>query len=250
MVATDWPSKFVVLSTHFDDGVMSMAGLMSRASAPVTVVTVHGGPPAPGLAVSSWDSGCGFSSPEEAYGARRLEDTRACSMLGVGQALLPLADGPYLDGRGLDALDDLLAELEPGTELYVPLGTNQPDHTLVRDHALRSVAGRTDVTTRLYADLPYTSALPEWNTDEAVVALPEAQETGAAFREVDHRWGLTLAHDIRLTDEEWARKRDAVLCYASQLCPVATMPESAGGRVLLDRDGPLRRERAWTLGDR
>ncbi|MFF3753120.1 PIG-L deacetylase family protein [Streptomyces sp. NPDC002018] len=239
------PPATVILSPHFDDAVLSLAGLIPSLDSPVTVVTVHGGAPSPDHGVSWWDSTCGFSSAGEAYLARRAEDARACALLGAGCVALGHPDGPYQDGGPLDELDSYLADLDPGTRLLVPLSTNQPDHARVRDHALGRLTALGRPLPLVYADLPYTGHLPEWGTPGTEAALAKHVDFGVAYQDLDSRFALRVAYELNLSDERWAAKRAAVQCYASQLAPLAVDHGS-----VLARGGPLRAERVWALEER
>ncbi|MET4925352.1 PIG-L family deacetylase [Streptomyces sp. PSRA5] len=232
----------VILSPHFDDAVLSLAGLIPQLPGPVTVVTVYGGEPGPHHPVSWWDSVCGFSTAREAYRARRVEDARACALLGVESVFLNHPDGPYGDGTELTAIDRFLAELAPETLLLIPIATNQPDHEKVRDRALAVSGNLGRPLPLVYADLPYTGHLNEWGSPGADHALSGSHLYGLAYQDMTSRHELRLAHDLTLTDDQWALKRDAVLCYGSQLAPLA-----ADHGMMLARTGPLRAERIWSL---
>ncbi|MEV5678361.1 MULTISPECIES: PIG-L deacetylase family protein [unclassified Streptomyces] len=237
------PWRTVILSPHFDDAVLSLAGLLPELPGPTAVVTVHGGAPDAGVPASGWDDLGGFSTGAEAHRVRRAEDARACALLGVEQVTIDHPDGPYVEG-GLQptALDTLLRSLAPGTRVLTPLGTNQRDHRAVRLRAMRVLAETGAPAPWVYADLPYTGHLPEWDTAQACEALAESEAYGLAYQELrrDHR--LTVRHELRLDDDRWAAKREAVLCHASQLA--ALVP---GHGDFLVRNGPLRTERIWSL---
>ncbi|WP_186781669.1 PIG-L deacetylase family protein [Streptomyces sp. CBG9] len=239
------PWRTVVLSPHFDDAALSVAALVRRLPRPLTVVTVFGGPPPEDSPVSWWDATCGFSSAAEAYACRRAEDARACALLEAEQILLPNPDGPYGATGPLRGLDALLAGLTADTTVLVPLGTNQPDHERVRHQALAALDRPDAARTLVYADLPYTGHLPEWATDGASDALAASQKWGLAYQELTRHHPCSVAHDVRLDDEQWAAKRAAVLSHASQLAPLA-----ADHGSLAARSGPLRAELAWTLDAR
>ncbi|WP_405826227.1 PIG-L family deacetylase [Streptomyces sp. NBC_00838] len=233
----------VILSPHFDDAALSLSGLISQLPGPVTVVTVYGGEPAAHHPVSWWDSVCGFSTAREAHRARRAEDARACALLGVESVVLDHPDGPYGDGGELTGIDDCLAELPSDALLLIPIATNQPDHEKVRDRALEVAAKLGRAVPSVYADLPYTGHLDEWGSAGADHALGRSHHYGLAYQDMTSRHDLRVEHDLTLTDDQWALKRAAVLCYGSQLAPLA-----ADHGMLLARNGPLRAERVWTVG--
>ncbi|MFF5565474.1 PIG-L deacetylase family protein [Streptomyces sp. NPDC012623] len=237
----------VIISPHFDDAALSLAGLIPALDSPVTVVTVHGGAPAPGHEVSWWDRTCGFSSAGEAHLARLAEDARACALLGVEQIVLAHPDGPYGYGsEGVpDELDACLADLDPAARVLIPLATNQPDHAKVRDRALAVLEKLGRPLPLVYADLPYTGHLPQWGTADTDTALLADEDFGVSYRKITAHYRTRIAHDVVLTDRQWAAKRAAVLCYASQLAPLAVDHGS-----LVARDGPLRAERVWELAAR
>jgi LmbE family N-acetylglucosaminyl deacetylase len=88
----------VVLSPHLDDAVLSLGATLhrdARRAWDVTVLTVLAGDPASGEPASRWDAQAGFSTAGEAAAARRTEDLRACTMLGVRPVWLPFVDGSY-----------------------------------------------------------------------------------------------------------------------------------------------------------
>lgn len=232
----------VILSPHFDDAALSLAGLITQLPSPVTVMTVYGGEPAAHHPVSWWDSVCGFSTAREAYRARRVEDARACELLGVESVVLDHPDGPYGDGGELTGIDAALAELPSDAVLLIPIGTNQPDHEKVRDRALAVAEKLGRATPSVYADLPYTGHLDAWGSAGADHALGRSHLYGLAYQDMTSRHDLRVEHDVTLTDEQWALKRAAVLCYGSQLAPLA-----ADHGMLLARDGPLRAERVWAV---
>jgi LmbE family N-acetylglucosaminyl deacetylase len=93
----------VVLSPHLDDAVLSLGATLHRVARrawDVTVLTVLAGDPASGEPASRWDAEAGFSTAGEAAAARRAEDLRACTMLGLRPVWLPFVDGSY--GRPIE----------------------------------------------------------------------------------------------------------------------------------------------------
>ncbi|MFE7116266.1 PIG-L family deacetylase [Streptomyces sp. NPDC057654] len=241
------PWTTVVISPHFDDAALSLAGLLRRLDGPAAVVTVHAAAAPAGSELSYWDSVCGFTSTAETHRARLAEDARACALMRVDQVLLDHADGPYRNREPLTALTDFLAALPLTTRVLLPLGTNQRDHQAVRDQGLAALATRpgTDAADALrpwvYADLPYSGAADEWGTEEASAAL-ERSDRGSAYRALASRHHLEVVQDVHLTEEEWLAKREAVLCYTSQLAPVAV-----DHKAFLRHPGPLQSELVWEL---
>ncbi|WNO71422.1 PIG-L deacetylase family protein [Streptomyces sp. AM8-1-1] len=234
--------RTVVLSPHFDDAALSLGGLLPLLPGPTAIVTVYGGAPPADAPTSWWDSSCGFSSAAEAYRCRRAEDAAACGLLGAEQVVLDHPDGPYADSAELPGLDAFLETLAPDVRLLVPLGTNQPDHATVRRRALKVLAALRAPLPWVYADLPYTGHLPEWGTDEADAALAVNTTYGPAYRELLDGHRTTVRHGLRLDDDQWARKRAAVLCHGSQH---AALAGDHGG--FLARTGPLSAELVWSL---
>jgi LmbE family N-acetylglucosaminyl deacetylase len=242
--------RVVVLSPHFDDAALSVAGVLGRLPGTKAIVTVHGGAPEAALPLSDWDASCGFISGQEAFETRLAEDARACAVLGVEQIALPYADGPYLGRERLHALDEFLAALDPDTEVFIPLGTNQRDHAAVRDQALLFLAASQRIRPRIYADLPYTAGVSGWGTHAATATLASCPHYGEAYRTVLSRCSLNVVYDIRLTDAEWSRKRTAVLAHASQMGAVAAMPERYACGTPLRYPGPLSHELVWAVTSR
>lgn len=239
--------RIVAVSPHFDDVVLSMAGLIARSAGPVAIVTVHGGSPQRGSRPSTWDLDCGFVSADEAYQKRLAEDALACELLGADQIALPNADGPYLEGDHLQLLDELLLALPAGVDLYLPMGINQPDHLKVRDQALAALSHQRDVLPLLYADLPYAGAVPGWGIGEDAAALARDPVAGEGLRTFALENDLRLVCELAVSGGLWLAKRNAVLCYASQLSVVAAMDELAGAGPLLGPNGPLRHELVWQV---
>jgi LmbE family N-acetylglucosaminyl deacetylase len=237
---------YVVVSPHYDDAALSVGGLLQRLDGPVVIVTAYGGePPATLRTASWWDASCGFRDPGEAYRTRTAEDTRACALLGAERLALPHPDGPYGDAKELPALEEYLRALPPEARVLLPLGIHQPDHAAVRDCGLAVLAEAGGRVPWVYADLPYTGHLPERGTDGATAALARSAERGLAYQELAARHRTRVVHDIRLDAAEWAAKREAVLCYSSQIAPVAV-----DHGAFLRSPGPLQAELVWEVSGR
>lgn len=105
--------RVVALSPHLDDGALSLGGSIAeatRSGADVRVVTVFAYDPAGDATAAPWDAACGFRSSTEAARARRVEDARACGLMGATYSWLPFADEEY----GQSVSDDRLWEAIAG----------------------------------------------------------------------------------------------------------------------------------------
>jgi len=190
------PHAQIIVSTHFDDAVLSLAHVLQAAGPLATVVTVCGGPPPDGLPVSEWDAGCGFASGPDAARARVAEDAAACAVTGARPLPLDHADTPY---ALLPDAATLQAEIGPllrgNSTLWLPAGIGNPDHAHVRDALLPLAADG-----QIYVDLPYAGPLE-----------------------------LAGTIDVRLAPAALERKLAAVRCHASQLSSLQrTWPDLLG----------------------
>ncbi|WP_436760742.1 PIG-L deacetylase family protein [Streptosporangium sp. V21-05] len=226
----------IVVSPHFDDAVLSVAGLLARREGNAAIVTVLGG--AAGEELSAWDRLCGFASAEETARERRAEDARACELLGVDQVALDNPDVPAAK-LPLDDLEAFLTEhVTARTRVLVPMGIGNADHEAVRDRALDVLEKVESAERWVYADLPYAAAVREWGSPAAGQALAGK----SPVRALAERYRLGVEAPSRLEGAGWALKRRAVLAYASQIAPLA----SDHGEFLA-MPGPLQYELVWAL---
>ncbi|MEV0418730.1 PIG-L deacetylase family protein [Streptosporangium canum] len=230
--------RTIVVSPHFDDAVLSVAGLLARDEGPAVIVTALGG--APGEELSAWDRLCGFASAEETARERRAEDARACEILGVDQVALAHPDAPVA-GLRLRELEGFLAgHVTPETRVLIPMGIGNADHEAVRDQALDALRKIGARPPWVYADLPYAAAVREWGTasaDQALAGKPPV-------RALAERRRIRPELRIRLEGDEWTAKRRAVLAYASQIAPLA-----CDYGEFLAMPGPLQHELVWAVED-
>jgi LmbE family N-acetylglucosaminyl deacetylase len=220
------PSTQLVVSTHFDDAVLSLSHVLQRAGARATVVTVCAGAPPSGLPVSEWDALSGYTSGPEAAHSRAREDLRACAVTGARRTLLHHVDGPYrerpLKAGAIRSAVELL--LGAGDVLWMPAAIGgHPDHVVVRAALLPLAARLAPARLRVYADLPYAGRHGHRLPRAVAAALP----------------GLR-GRRVPVTGKAFERKLEAVLCHESQIAPLTD-----GEPRLLDPDGVLASERVW-----
>lgn len=229
-----------VLSPHLDDAVLSLGGTLAQWAhdgATVRLVTVLANDPDSVAPAGPWDTACGFTTSGEATRARRIEDARACAVLGVEPAWLPFGDEQY--GRGADdgaiwagvraALEGARTVLLPGFPL-----TN-PDHEWLTSLVL----DRTDGSPRLgfYREQPYAVSHlmgrrrhgRAKTPARGVLDLGVFTLTGRAPHHGGHRALAGPARqDVRwvacpLTVGQWWTKQAAMRQYASQLGQLGAM---------------------------
>lgn len=210
------------LSPHFDDAVFSCGGRIwtqGQASEKVVVVTVFGGAPEAGAALSSYAQELQARWGEPVAGARRrqAEDVRAITLLGATRMHWPYLDCIYRRTPGgdlpyvgedalrgeIDASDaDLIGELGrriaalplvSDGRLYVPLGVGRHvDHRIVRRAA--ELSGH---PLSYYEDFPY------------------ARDGRAVKAALAHAaWRPEVAE---LSEQALRAKIAAMACYGSQL---------------------------------
>jgi LmbE family N-acetylglucosaminyl deacetylase len=210
-------ARHVVVSTHFDDAVLSLGGALLALGGDAAVVTVRGGVPAPGTQASWWDRACGFADAAEAARTRRREDAAACAASGAAAVHLDFLDRPYApaDERLEDVAAAVARHVPREATLWLPAAIGgHPDHVATRD-ALLPLARRRAGPLVVYADTPYACA--------------EGWETPDAERDPDGRWqpqlhafaavGIELGEParLRLDARTTARKVALLRLHATQL---------------------------------
>jgi hypothetical protein len=195
--------KIVVVSPHFDDGVLSCWTLID-GPADVTVLTVFTeGPGRPGF-VAEWDADTGVDSSTRME--QRAEENRAAlSLASRRPADLGGLEGIY--GGGSVDPEELRPHLARADAVYIPAGVGiehvNREHVVVRDACL-SVRG----DCRFYADQPYSLFRDD-------TELPPGLAPGAARR------------IMMLDDDQRSRKARAIACYAGDVGKL----ESAFGSI-------------------
>jgi LmbE family N-acetylglucosaminyl deacetylase len=223
--------RWIYLSPHLDDAVLSAGGLIheqARAGLPVEVWTVLSGFP-PGDELSSFAQEMhalwGFSSAEETVQERRQEDDRAAALLGATTLHFDFLDALYRRGPEGEWLYPQDVSVEPqAADASLPAVIAEavslrllPDDILVCqlgigghvDHAIvREAAGLLGRPLWYDADIPYLFDHPE-----------ELSPTTAGMSEMLHpvsEAGL----------EAW---QQGIMVYASQISTVFDDPAAMPG---------------------
>jgi LmbE family N-acetylglucosaminyl deacetylase len=224
----------IILSPHFDDAVLSCWHLLT-GTGEVLVVNVFAGEPPAGV-LGWWDRFAGASESAAAVRARIAEDRRALALAGRAHVNLPFLDSQYreADQAPAEIVEALRGVLVAGARIYAPasLGDGHCDHTAVRAAALALRAEGADVT--LYADLPHATMLgwPRWVLDGGCSSGEDraAEQWACQLEATGLPPGQMAVAARRLRTEDYARKLEAVLAYASQRRPL----ERAFGSSLED----------------
>ena len=200
--------RWIYLSPHFDDAVLSYGGLIfeqARQNLQVEIWTIFAGD-APAGPLSPLALRChvewGIPDVHALVAARREEDQAAAAIVGAEIAHFGLPDciyrrsangeplypdevfvpfHPFEQGLDADIAAALAAELEPQDILVSPLAIG--DHV---DHRLaRLAAERLDRPLRYYADIPYVIRRPD-------MLAPATQEMASDLYSVSeeglHAW--------------------------------------------------------------
>jgi LmbE family N-acetylglucosaminyl deacetylase len=220
--APHWEGNVAVVSPHLDDAVLSVGASMraaARRGANVTVVTVRAGNPASQTPADASNRAMGFATAGAAAVARRGEDVRACTVLGVQPLWLDFPDDRNEQAPPSGELDRALHQelarydvvLTPGFPLL------HPDHLAVTRTVLENLGpGR---PLGLYVEQPYAT----WN----VVARSRTprRTRGAAPATL----GLRVSpaprwHGSGVRPDDWLAKLRAVGAYSSQLRVLRRLP--------------------------
>lgn len=222
--------RLVVISPHFDDGVMG-AGYVIASYPGTVVLTVMGGrPPAYPPEPSAWDAAGGFKPGDDVVGVRREEDRRAVEVLGGTSRWLDFCEHQYLEPEArpgaaeiATVLAGVLDEMAPTAVLF-PMGLGNPDHVTTHEAGL---IARRDLAER------EPPVAPAWfcYEDQGYKHLPGllAWRVARLLRRRPWPTPAILPHQ-----EDEARKRRALWCYRSQIAPLErehALTERLAGRV-------------------
>lgn len=184
----------LVLSSHFDDAILSCGSFMAGRS-DVTVLTVFSGIPEDPKLLTDYDKSCGFKSSNEAMEARRWEDGQATAILGAEWEHLGRLDYQYSGGDYKSLSAQLIGTIALGDYEMVlaPLGLLHSDHIALSDAILKLNLQNL----YLYEDLPHRVTHPE----HVFKRLGEIKNTQLTF----------------IGDGPIELKMRALLCYKSQI---------------------------------
>ena len=206
----------LVFSAHFDDALLSAAGLINQRP-DTTVVTVFGGRPPPGVPSHPWDQATGRAMACEAVDVRAQEDREALELVGARQQYLGFFDQPYRTSRRIHEdpnvsgplenelvphFGRLIDDIRPG-QVMLPLGHPKwhPDHHATSEAAIAALHARRWCDPIVYLDLPYGLATPR---------LARSRQEELRQR------GFSVDVYLASTDLSPALKRDVLSRYRSQ----------------------------------
>ena len=178
--------RVVVVSTHFDDAVLSCWSLLNRHGEEARVVTVFGGGPPPGE-LGWWDAKLPGAMDSQARIRQRSEENRsALALTGSRRIDLDLLETQYGGGRVRPS--DLEPYLLDGKTVYAPAGVGRhvhPDHVMVRDAVLqvrpRAVLYADQPYCRFPRDLELAGPGPGYERRLAILTVAEAEKKARAI---------------------------------------------------------------------
>jgi LmbE family N-acetylglucosaminyl deacetylase len=163
-------ATLLVLSPHFDDGVLSLGGLLASYPERATVVsffTTHAGEPLK----TRWDRISGFADSREATERRNVENEAALQSLGVAGQNFTYEDAQYRNTDNTNEIQKAITKdirtllSKYGKEkvfIYGPAVFSSPngnrDHKILHDAFLevaRDLDSRKNLTFFIYEDIPY-----------------------------------------------------------------------------------------------
>lgn len=199
------PDRLVVVSPHLDDAVFSLGAAIAaavRRGRDVSVLTVLAGDPASDEPAGPWDSSAGFRTAGEAAAARRLEDERACGLLGARTEWLPFRDHQYGAVTSDDEIRRTVVDHVGNRSVLIPgFPLRHEDHFWL--HGLLADAFPPE-RTGLYVEQPYAAA----HSDRPGRSL----ESTAQHAPPPERWRF-----VRAGTRDRLRKLAACRAYTSQL---------------------------------
>jgi LmbE family N-acetylglucosaminyl deacetylase len=220
--APHWEGNVAVVSPHLDDAVLSVGASMraaARRGASVTVVTVRAGDPTSQTPADASNRAMGFATAGAAAVARRSEDLRACSVLGVQPVWLDFPDDRNEEAPPPGELAHALREELAGYDVVLIPGFPlvHPDHLAVSQMVLENL--RPERALGLYVEQPYAT----WNAMARSRGPRRTRAAGQATLALRvspaPRW-----HRSGARPDDWLAKLRAVGEYRSQLRVLRRLP--------------------------
>jgi LmbE family N-acetylglucosaminyl deacetylase len=154
--------RIAVVSPHLDDAVLSLGAAIARwtrSRSHVVLVTVLANNPDLAGRAEQWDRQAGFATRREAATKRRVEDARACAILGANPEWLPFGDKEHprggTDGEIRKALQRAVGDADVLLVPGYPLTQAGGDHLFVTRIALGLPERPLHIG--LYAEQPYAA---------------------------------------------------------------------------------------------
>ena len=221
-----WQGRVAVVSPHLDDAVLSLGATMraaTRLGARIDVLTVLSGDPASTTPSDANNLRAGFATAGDAARARRLEDERACRMVGARALWLPFADDANEPIPDDDAIVESLSEhLRDYDSVVLPgFPLRHRDHQRIARLTLRALEPGTVIG--LYVEQPYAS----WRAFSRKALNPRASVPTMSLRDVGldvptgGRW-----HATRARPSDWRAKASAAGLYKSQIAVLRRAPRA------------------------
>lgn len=218
------PAVVIVLSPHFDDGVLSLGGFMSGSPTPVVVATLFAENPSDTIK-SRWDTISGFASSAEAVAARTEENKLALERVGAHPLNLRYLDLQYRYGKNSALREQIVQSVKKDIEITIDAFSTakeisiygpaefgpditHPDHKIVHDaftEVAREKWSAKNIRFFYFEDFPYVANFHNSTTTPLKTFL-ENQNGGVFLRETP----------IPLTNAALDKKIQAIGAYSSQ----------------------------------
>ncbi len=224
--------RVVALSPHLGDAVLSLGGTLAglaRLGVRAEIVTVLAGDPESTAPAGPWDRRTGFQTASEAAEARREEDLKACTRLGVTATWLPFNGVQYGREVGDDQVWRSILESARGADVVLLPGwpLSHPDHMWVAKLVLQR--GFPGVQLGLYAEQPDASRR-DTEPEIAPILLPHVEPSEGttrvrvSARDRRRKWRACQAYRSQLPSLEQS--------YGRRLRPVAAYESKWGGETI------------------
>ena len=150
--------RVVVVSPHLDDAVLSLGATMAQAveaGANVEVLTVFAYGPTSNTPTDDWDRKSGFATEGEAARQRRIEDRKACALLGATPRWFDFSSDGYPRSESIDEVISAVkaATADADTVLIPGYPLAHADHAALSNELLSQ--GLHCGRLALYAEQPY-----------------------------------------------------------------------------------------------